>query len=191
MRTKFWERRKFFDSYGSRSNEQSAKLPPKGVRVACPCCGCPTVFGDTGEICQLCYWEGFEPDDENADEIIGGPNGDDSLTEAQLNFERDLTKYRSDEAFHSHDSEAVKRIKQELVGAFEMMMDEPSADELNRLWQQVRDCEQALDQELKRRIWGELYAPTPCPYCGQLLRTSRAKQCRKCGRDWHDLHPVI
>ena len=26
----------------------------------------------------------------------------------------------------------------------------------------------------------------PCPYCGELLRTPRAKQCRKCHRDWHD-----
>lgn len=26
----------------------------------------------------------------------------------------------------------------------------------------------------------------PCPYCGQPLRTSSAKQCRFCRRDWHD-----
>jgi len=25
----------------------------------------------------------------------------------------------------------------------------------------------------------------PCPYCGQPLRTSLARQCRFCGRDWH------
>jgi hypothetical protein len=24
-----------------------------------------------------------------------------------------------------------------------------------------------------------------CPYCGNALRTPRAKQCRSCGRDWH------
>ena len=28
----------------------------------------------------------------------------------------------------------------------------------------------------------------PCPYCGEPLRTPRAKQCRKCRRDWHDSH---
>jgi hypothetical protein len=28
--------------------------------------------------------------------------------------------------------------------------------------------------------------PAPCPYCGMPLRSSLAKQCRQCGRDWHD-----
>jgi hypothetical protein len=26
----------------------------------------------------------------------------------------------------------------------------------------------------------------PCPYCGEELRTPRAKQCRFCKMDWHD-----
>ncbi|HXV81623.1 MAG TPA: hypothetical protein VEG60_17220 [Candidatus Binatia bacterium] len=34
-------------------------------------------------------------------------------------------------------------------------------------------------------------ATAPCPYCGQPLRTSSAKQCRFCGRDWHDPENVI
>ena len=45
--------------------------------------------------------------------------------------------------------------------------------------------------------WAKLWAhhggkPTPpkdvkpCPYCDQPLRTPLAKQCRFCGRDWHD-----
>lgn len=29
-------------------------------------------------------------------------------------------------------------------------------------------------------------ATVPCPYCGEPLRTPVAKQCRFCGRDWHD-----
>ncbi|WP_456981821.1 hypothetical protein [Luteimonas sp. A478] len=28
--------------------------------------------------------------------------------------------------------------------------------------------------------------PIPCPYCGKLLRTARAKQCQHCFIDWHD-----
>lgn len=27
--------------------------------------------------------------------------------------------------------------------------------------------------------------PTPCPHCGENLRTALAKQCRHCGADWH------
>ena len=26
----------------------------------------------------------------------------------------------------------------------------------------------------------------PCPFCGELLRTENARQCRFCKRDWHD-----
>lgn len=35
---------------------------------------------------------------------------------------------------------------------------------------------------------GEYYMgkTIPCPFCGELLRTSEAKQCRYCLRDWHD-----
>src|SRR5690349_17097464 len=28
--------------------------------------------------------------------------------------------------------------------------------------------------------------PTTCPYCGMPLRTSLARRCRFCLRDWHD-----
>jgi hypothetical protein len=186
MKTKFWERRKFFDSYASRANEQLAKLPPKGVRVSCPCCACPTMFGDTGEICDLCSWEGFEHDDHNAEEIIPGPNGNYSLTEGRFNFERYLTHYRPEDESHFRESEREKQLKQKMISAFETMMDEPSVEELNHLWQTITECEQSLYQELKRGIFGELFAPTPCSYCEGLLRTSRAKQCPKCGRDWHN-----
>jgi|GEM_PF-3369126 len=32
---------------------------------------------------------------------------------------------------------------------------------------------------------------TPCPYCGMALRTSLARQCRFCWRDWHDEDNVV
>lgn len=31
----------------------------------------------------------------------------------------------------------------------------------------------------------------PCPYCGELLRTAVAKQCRHCSMDWHDPANVV
>ena len=33
--------------------------------------------------------------------------------------------------------------------------------------------------------------PTPCAYCAMPLRTSLAKQCRFCRRDWHDADNVV
>jgi hypothetical protein len=71
------------------------------------------------------------------------------------------------------------------------LMSEPPPDELNALWQVVAEGERALDQELKRRTFGPLYEAVPCPYCGERLRTILAKQCRKCGMDWHDPDNVI
>ena len=32
---------------------------------------------------------------------------------------------------------------------------------------------------------GEVPPATPCPHCGQPLRTPRARQCRYCRRQWH------
>jgi hypothetical protein len=52
--------------------------------------------------------------------------------------------------------------------------------------QQVVEGKQVLRRELKRRISGPLYEGTLCPYCEGMPRTQLAKQCRHCGRDWHD-----
>jgi hypothetical protein len=38
-----------------------------------------------------------------------------------------------------------------------------------------------------RGIAGQGHEPlTPCPHCGEPLRSAQAKQCRFCRRDWHD-----
>lgn len=39
-----------------------------------------------GEICDICFWEDDGQDDQDADEVRGGPNGSLSLTEARRNF---------------------------------------------------------------------------------------------------------
>jgi hypothetical protein len=182
----FWERRKFFDSYGSRPNEQSMPCIKGNMPVTCPCCGYPIMWGGTGEICELCDWEGFEQDDNNADEIIVGPNRGLSLTKARLNFQNYLRKYPPDDPYHKPDSEERLAYKLKLIAAFDAIMNGPSTQELEKLWQTVDECKQGLYQELKRAVFGELFAPTPCPYCGENLRTAKAMQCRKCGVDWHD-----
>src|SRR5581483_10718087 len=97
MNSLFYERRKFFDGYGSRLGEQQAELPPRGVRLTCPCCGFPTLTssGDY-EICELCDWEDDGQDDPDADAVRGEPNHGYSLLEARRHFEEHLTMYPAD-----------------------------------------------------------------------------------------------
>jgi hypothetical protein len=53
----------------------------------CPCCRYKTLHERGGfEICPVCFWEDDGQDDDDADEIRGGPNGDLSLTGARENF---------------------------------------------------------------------------------------------------------
>ena len=54
---------------------------------ACPCCGYLTlpVRGDF-ELCPVCFWEDDGQSDDDADEVVGGPNGSLSLTQARANF---------------------------------------------------------------------------------------------------------
>ncbi len=68
------QRRRFFDSYGSRLSEREGASLPCGIRFSCPCCGYPTL-GDASQFgfCQICWWEDDGQDDVDADEIRGGP----------------------------------------------------------------------------------------------------------------------
>lgn len=59
----------------------------KALRPGCPCCGYDTIL-ERGcyEICQICWWEDDGQDNEDADEVLGGPNSDLSLSQARKNF---------------------------------------------------------------------------------------------------------
>jgi hypothetical protein len=37
-------------------------------------------------LCPVCFWEDDGQSDEDADEVLGGPNGSLSLTQARANF---------------------------------------------------------------------------------------------------------
>ena len=154
MKTTFWERRRFFDLYGTHANEQKAELPPNGMRITCPCCGYPTIQGGSSEICSLCNWEDDGQDDPDADEVRGGPNQGYSLSEARVNFESYLIMYPPEEnpTIGGSDNEEEKQIKRNIIEAFDRMMGEPATEELNALWQIVSGNEKALYKELKRRI---------------------------------------
>lgn len=56
--------------------------------LRCPCCGYKTLSERSGfEICAVCFWEDDGQDDDDADEVLGGPNGDLNLTQARANFQ--------------------------------------------------------------------------------------------------------
>ena len=70
----------------------------------CPCCGLRTLAERSAySICPVCWWEDDGQDNDEADEVMGGPNADLSLTQARVNVlvhgtaspaRRDLRKIR-------------------------------------------------------------------------------------------------
>ena len=56
-------------------------------QVPCPCCGYLTI-SERGafQICPVCFWQDDGQDDHNADQVLGGPNGDISLTTGRANY---------------------------------------------------------------------------------------------------------
>ena len=55
--------------------------------LPCPCCGYRTLDSlGAYEICVVCWWEDDGQDNDDADVVRGGPNGDLSLTQARVNF---------------------------------------------------------------------------------------------------------
>lgn len=80
----FFKRRNVFDEY-LRSKTLSLHT--------CPSCGYPTLVGrGQYEICSICDWEDDKQDDPIADEILGGPNSNLSLTASRLEIGRTLHK---------------------------------------------------------------------------------------------------
>jgi len=75
-------RQAWFNEYTARLDQQ-----PPGLPLRCACCGCKTL-GErcVYEICPVCFREDDGQDDQNADEVWGGPNGAMSLTEGRANY---------------------------------------------------------------------------------------------------------
>ncbi|MEK8038405.1 CPCC family cysteine-rich protein [Burkholderia contaminans] len=59
----------------------------RDLPLRCPCCRFKTLSERGGyEICAVCFWEDDGQDDDDADEVLGGPNGDLSLTKGRANY---------------------------------------------------------------------------------------------------------
>jgi uncharacterized protein YjbI with pentapeptide repeats len=53
----------------------------------CPCCYSLTLTGRGHfQICEVCFWEDDGQDDADADAVLGGPNGELSLTQGRANY---------------------------------------------------------------------------------------------------------
>ena len=69
--------------------DESCSLPRRprlmdGGPYKCPCCRLMILETSASfEICPECGWEDDGQDDFNADKVLGGPNGLESLTEAR------------------------------------------------------------------------------------------------------------
>jgi hypothetical protein len=61
------------------------RMPELPLR--CPCCYCKTL-PQRGHfnICSVCFWEDDGQDDDDADDVRGGPNSDLSLTQGRENY---------------------------------------------------------------------------------------------------------
>lgn len=141
------KRRTFFD------NQSPIPISGGRARFTCPCCGYPTLGGRVGdEICELCWWEDDGQDDENADEVWGGPNKDYSLNDARENFQSFGVMFppQDDPRIGGPDNEAVRIIKTKLVSTFDSIMREASSEKLRERWKEVLLLERQLRKELRK-----------------------------------------
>jgi hypothetical protein len=85
--------------------------------AVCPCCGYPTLHRRADyDTCVICSWEDDGQDDApegrfHPDDVLGGPNGSYSLTEARKNFAAYGQQYRpsDDHPFKQRERDSQER----------------------------------------------------------------------------------
>ncbi|WP_036061271.1 CPCC family cysteine-rich protein [Leptospira weilii] len=115
------------------------------VRFHCPCCGYPTLPSQGHfDICHICWWE--DDGQNDADKVVGGPNGDYSLTAARHNFAKYGIKYspENDTRFRS-DSPEILRLRDELIHAYDLMRSLQEFPERSSSWEQILRLEDMLN----------------------------------------------
>ncbi|GHT87538.1 hypothetical protein AGMMS49543_23860 [Betaproteobacteria bacterium] len=124
------------------------------ARMNCPCCGYPTLpERNAYEICELCNWEDDGQDEENAEEVCGGPNSDYSLAEARKNFKLYRVMYapERDQRITGRDSPLEYDTKGRLMAAFESML---GGEQVSRaeLEAEIERLERLLQDETTRQV---------------------------------------
>lgn len=99
----FKKYRQLFEDYLEANNLKSADLEYAERFHTCPGCAFPTLHERREfEVCSICNWEDDGQDDNKANEVWGGSNGDTSLTQHRLLvmevLERAYEKYTVDPA---------------------------------------------------------------------------------------------
>lgn len=146
-------RRVFFDTYHQNFGPASSALQRSRRRVTCPCCGYPTLDGRAAyEICFLCWWEDDGQDDDNARQVLAGPNQRYSLCEARENFARYKLMHPPDRETRVGGADSLDEIgaKQQVLDAFDQMMC-TSETEHHALWEIARVGEHQLHRLVKTR----------------------------------------
>ncbi len=125
----FFQKRKLFNEF---IEQNKLKI------FTCPSCGYPTL-SERGayEICGVCNWEDDNQDDDEADKVWGGPNGELSLTENRLIIGRIID---SEKMFTSIKINPIKTI--EIIKEFE--------DKLQKIQKRMTG-----NENLQHPIWEE------------------------------------
>ncbi len=111
-------------------------------RFFCPCCDLPTLRSRGGfDFCSICFWEDDGQNNDDADEVRGGPNHDYSLTEARHNFAAHRSMYRpgSGRAFARERWRDAQKV--EVIGALRRALESDSLDD----WTIALDAKAAFD----------------------------------------------
>jgi len=107
----------------------------------CPCCGYPTISSRNNYVmCDLCSWEDDGQDDDAAQEVWGGPNGDYSLREARDNFEKHLTMFRSSEPGTSERINCdlqIQDTKLKLTASYDCLIIEREENQIDSVWREI------------------------------------------------------
>ncbi len=145
--------KKLLSAFHSRRRKFDKYLKDNSLHLyTCPGCGYPTLTERGGyEICDVCNWEDDNQDDNDADQVWGGPNGTLSLTENRINIGKVLiansdslkTAINLDPSYVLKTLKFYEKKRQEIESR--MTGNETLEHPLSREWKQVeKDLQVAL-----------------------------------------------